>query len=192
MGKVIVIVAAMTPDPDRVIGFGDTLPWNIPSDMGRFARITRGFGNVLMGRATFESLKGPLQGRQNLVMTRQSGANIKSQGGIPVHSPEMGVARAHGRAVCVIGGAEIYKLMLHRAEVLCMTFVYAPPLGNVRFPQVQWQDWKKIFEIPRQGLDPRDEYETSFGIYVRPGSVVSHVILQTLEADVSLKPEKVV
>ena len=52
------------------IGRDNTLPWYLPNDLKYFKRVT--FGKpVIMGRKTWESLKGPLPGRTNIVITRQ-------------------------------------------------------------------------------------------------------------------------
>src|SRR3989344_8386338 len=67
------IIAALTPD--GVIGDGSALLWSIPSDLARFKQLTIG-RPVIMGRKTWESLPTtfrPLQGRTNIVLTRQEG-----------------------------------------------------------------------------------------------------------------------
>ena len=51
-----------------VIGRGNTLPWRLPKDMQFFMAATMG-KPVIMGRKTFESMKAPLPGRTNIVMT---------------------------------------------------------------------------------------------------------------------------
>ena len=48
------------------------LPWRLPEDLQHFKRITLGHP-VIMGRKTWESLKGPLPGRDNIVVTRTAG-----------------------------------------------------------------------------------------------------------------------
>jgi hypothetical protein len=63
----IVLVAAVA-DND-VIGAGNTIPWRLKSDMQRLKAITMN-KPVLMGRKTFASLKRPLPGRTNIVITR--------------------------------------------------------------------------------------------------------------------------
>jgi dihydrofolate reductase len=60
-------IAAMSRN--RVIGKGGGIPWRIPEEHRWFRRTTMN-GVVIMGRRTFESLPGPLDGRVNVVLTR--------------------------------------------------------------------------------------------------------------------------
>jgi dihydrofolate reductase len=55
-----------------VIGDGRGLLWHLPEDFARFKRVTMG-GVLLMGRRTFDSLGGPLPGRQSIVLSRATG-----------------------------------------------------------------------------------------------------------------------
>ena len=52
-----------------VIGKDNELPWRLPKDMKHFMSSTMG-KPVIMGRKTFESMKSPLPGRTNIVLTR--------------------------------------------------------------------------------------------------------------------------
>ncbi|HBP69424.1 MAG TPA: dihydrofolate reductase, partial [Alcanivorax sp.] len=55
---------------NNVIGRNNALPWYLPNDLKYFKKVT--FGKpIIMGRNTWESLKGPLPGRTNIVITRQ-------------------------------------------------------------------------------------------------------------------------
>ena len=55
-----------------VIGAGGKMPWRLSTDMKRFRRLTLG-KPVIMGRKTFATIGKPLDGRQNIVVTRQAG-----------------------------------------------------------------------------------------------------------------------
>src|SRR5678815_3025228 len=55
-----------------VIGAKGTLPWRLPEDLKHFKRVTLGHP-IIMGRKTWESLKGPLPNRENIVVSRQAG-----------------------------------------------------------------------------------------------------------------------
>ena len=65
----ISLIAAMAKN--RVIGRKGDIPWKIPGEQKIFRKITLGHA-VIMGRKTFESLKGPLPQRANIIVTRQS------------------------------------------------------------------------------------------------------------------------
>lgn len=61
-------IAAMSLN--RVIGDDNRIPWHLPEDFKWFKQITTGH-IVVMGRKTFESLKGPLPNRRNLILTHR-------------------------------------------------------------------------------------------------------------------------
>ena len=56
---------------NRVIGRNNSLPWRLPDDMRHFMKTTMG-RPVIMGRKTFESMKSPLPGRTNIVLTQNA------------------------------------------------------------------------------------------------------------------------
>ena len=142
---------------NRVIGRGNSLPWRLPKDMQFFMAATMG-KPVIMGRKTFESMKAPLPGRTNIVMTREAGYE---RSGIKVAANFAEALRA-ARAQCevdgadeimVAGGAEIYRLALAVATRLYVTTVHAQVEGDTFFPEFDWGD----FEEARAESFPEDE-----------------------------------
>src|SRR4030095_4685397 len=69
-GPRIYLVAAVASN--GIIGANGGLPWRLPEDLAHFKRLTLGHP-VIMGRRTWESLKGPLPGRDNVVVTATPG-----------------------------------------------------------------------------------------------------------------------
>ena len=68
-GKVrIAFVVAVAEN--GVIGRDGKLPWRLPSDLKWFRKVTLG-KPVIMGRKTYESIGKPLDGRDNVCVTRQ-------------------------------------------------------------------------------------------------------------------------
>ena len=67
-GKVA-IAFAVAVAKNGVIGRNGDLPWRIPGDLKQFRKLTMG-KPVLMGRKTFQSIGKPLDGRDNIVITR--------------------------------------------------------------------------------------------------------------------------
>lgn len=71
-------------DQNRGIGKNNMLPWQLPEDMKRFAKLTKGESAdkqnaVIMGRKTWESIPEkfrPLPGRINVVLSRQVEYNL--------------------------------------------------------------------------------------------------------------------
>ena len=107
-----------------VIGRDGTLPWRISADLKRFKRLTMG-SVMIMGRRTFDSLPGLLPGRRHVVLTRD---REWSAGGAEVaHSVEEALTLAGDEPVSVIGGAEIFDLLLPHGNRLELTEV----LGDI-------------------------------------------------------------
>src|SRR2546429_6955257 len=62
----VAIIAAVASN--GVIGHRNRMPWHLPEDLRRFRQLTLGHA-VIMGRRTFESIGGPLAGRDNILIT---------------------------------------------------------------------------------------------------------------------------
>jgi dihydrofolate reductase len=140
-----------------VIGRGNSLPWRLPKDMQFFMTATMG-KPVIMGRRTFESMKAPLPGRTNIVMTRGAGYDREGVRVVANFAEALKVARAQcevdGRdEIMVAGGAEIYRLALAVATRLYVTTVHAEIEGDTWFPEVDWS----LFEEVRAESFPADE-----------------------------------
>ena len=67
---IIALVVAMAEN--SAIGRGGDLPWRLSSDLRYFRKVTMG-KPVIMGRRTFKSLPRVLDGRLNIVLTRDLG-----------------------------------------------------------------------------------------------------------------------
>ncbi|MEK9278100.1 MULTISPECIES: dihydrofolate reductase [unclassified Bradyrhizobium] len=144
----IVFVVAIAEN--GVIGAGGAIPWRLKSDMQRFKALTIG-KPVIMGRKTFESLRRPLPNRTNIVITRD--ADYRARGAIVTTSAADAGAVARGDAlrrsaaeIAVIGGAEIYRQWLDRADRLEITEVHARPAGDTCFEidKAQWEETSRV------------------------------------------------
>jgi dihydrofolate reductase len=132
--EVVFIVAIAE---NGVIGQGNAIPWRLKSDMQRFKRLTMG-KPVVMGRKTFQSLRKPLVGRTNIVVTRD--ANFQADGALVVTSFEHALDAARGDAlrrfateIVVIGGVDIYNQWMPCADRLEITEVHKSIDGDVYF-----------------------------------------------------------
>src|SRR3954470_2436929 len=103
-----------------VIGSKGTIPWRVKSDVLRLKTMTMG-KPVVMGRKTFESLRRPLPGRTNIVVTRDP--SYRAAGAVVTTSLAIAQAIARGDAlrrlateIAVIGGAEIYAQWMGAAD----------------------------------------------------------------------------
>jgi dihydrofolate reductase len=127
----IILIAAMAAN--RVIGQGQTIPWDIPGEQTRFKETTMG-SSLIMGRKTWDSIGCPLPGRRNIVVTRQT--DFKAPGAEVVHSLEQGLAlTAHEEKVFIIGGAQLYQLALAQADTLVLTELEQEVEGDAFFPR---------------------------------------------------------
>jgi len=128
-------------DKHRVIGREGRLPWHLPADLRRFKAITLGH-TVIMGRRTFASIGRPLPERRNLVLSRDSAFDAA---GVTVCTDlEQALRVAGSDPVFVIGGAEVYRSALPRADRLHVTLVDAAVEGDVRFPDYDESAWRLV------------------------------------------------
>ncbi len=150
-----------------VIGRDGDLPWRLPADLKQFKARTLG-RPVIMGRKTWESLRGPLPGRLNLVVTRQAG--YVAEGAEVAASLEEAVARAERESdeAFVIGGADLYAAALPSADRLVITHVEADVEGDTRFPEVDWSRWRLLSEEAHPA-DARHAYPFRVAVYERAG-----------------------
>ncbi|MFM7738727.1 MAG: dihydrofolate reductase, partial [Planctomycetota bacterium] len=113
------IVAASDND---VIGREGQLPWRLSADLRRFKRLTMGH-HLIMGRKTFESIGRPLPGRTTIVLSRQR--DYAPAGVVVAHSPEevLKLVAADSEPF-VVGGAEIYRLLLPWVGKIYLTRVH--------------------------------------------------------------------
>jgi dihydrofolate reductase len=152
-----------------VIGAGGSIPWRLKSDMQRFKALTLG-KPVVMGRKTFASLKRPLSGRTNIVVTRDGA--FRARGAIVTTSFEEAYAVAHGDAlrrpadeIAVIGGAEIYRQWIGIADRLEITEVHASPEGDTSFA-IDANQWREVAR-ERHAAGPDDGAAFSYVTYRR-------------------------
>jgi len=113
-----------------VIGRDGRLPWHLPADLKRFKALTMG-KPMIMGRKTFESFPSPLPGRRHIVLTRDRGWT--AEGAEVAHSVDEALALA-GDDAAVIGGAEVFALLLDRADRVELTEIHAAPEGDATVP----------------------------------------------------------
>ncbi len=141
----ISIIAAMSSN--RVIGTENKLPWNIPDELKRFREITSGHP-IIMGRKTHESIGKVLPNRTNIIITRDP--EYKVEGAVVVHSLDEALDEAskktlsHDREIYVIGGGEIYKQAIPKADKLYLTIIDKEYAGDTYFPD--YSEFKKVIK----------------------------------------------
>jgi dihydrofolate reductase len=126
-------------DPNRVIGKDNELPWHLPEDLAYFKKMTMGKAMV-MGRKTYESIGRPLPGRLSIVVTRNP--DYTAEGVVVVNDLKEGIekAKAYAPEVMIIGGAEIFNMVMEIADRLYITLIQAEFEGDTFFPSYE-DEW---------------------------------------------------
>ena len=167
MIRLAVIVAAAE---NGVIGRNNALPWHLPQDLRYFKRVTMG-KPIVMGRKTFDSIGRPLPGRTNIVITRNPG--FSAEGVRVVASLDEALRLAADIALIdgatelvVIGGVEIYRASIPRADRLYITEVHASVEGDAFLPRIDWSQWREVGR-ERHPASDANPYDYSFVVYQR-------------------------
>jgi dihydrofolate reductase len=148
----LILIAAVARG--GVIGADNQLPWHISEDLRYFKSVTLG-KSVISGRRNFEAMGRALPKRRNIILTRQT--DYEADGCEVVHSLEEALRAVEGEPeVFVIGGGEIYRLFLERADALYLTEIDADFSGDVTFPTIdeRWLfDERAEFQVWHQSRD---------------------------------------
>lgn len=148
---------------NNVIGKNNQMPWHLPTDLAWFRQNTTG-KPVIMGRKTFESIGRPLPKRINIVLSRQP----FEHGGVTwKDSLESAVDFVKdSEEIVLIGGSELFKQYLPKADKLYLTQIQAEIEGDTFFPELNWNEWKIEYDEYRQA-DENNVYDLRFLILVR-------------------------
>jgi dihydrofolate reductase len=161
-GPRIYLVAAVASN--GIIGSNGRLPWRFPEELRHFKEVTLGHP-VIMGRRTWESLKGPLKGRHNIVVTRTPG----------YQAPGASVASSLGAALAlcggapkamVIGGSQLFEESLPIAAGLELTEIHRDYAGDTWFPPYDRSPWR---EIKREARTAADGTRFDYVLYEKTG-----------------------
>ncbi len=158
------MIAAM--DQNRAIGFNNNLLWHLPNDFKWFKEKTKG-KPMIMGRHTMLSLGKPLPGRLNIVVS--SSPEYIIDGYLYANSLEnaLSIVPEGTEEVMIIGGGQIYKQMLEKADRLYITVVnHAWPNADTYFPQWKEEEWLLGFN-EFHASDERHAYSFEFKILNR-------------------------
>jgi dihydrofolate reductase len=159
------------------IGRKNELLWDLPIDMKHFRETTRGHA-VIMGQKTFESLGigpdgkpgKPLPNRRNIILTLDK--NFKRDDAEVVYSIDeldelLKNTAKEDDELFVIGGGQIYKLFINKADRLYITHVDADfPDADTLFPSINKDMWRKISEDKHE-KNTENIYDCNFVVYER-------------------------
>ena len=164
----IVLVAAI--GDNLVIGREGQLPWHLKSDLQHFRKVTLN-RPVIMGRKTHESIGKLLEGRTNIVLTRD--LSLVARGAVLATSLDAALSFARSDAakrgvdeIMVIGGSDIFAMTMPMADRLEITHVHASPEGDAAFPPIDDEIWQEASR-EEHFAGPDDDADFSFATYIR-------------------------
>lgn len=156
------------------IGRDGVLPWRLSSDLKLFRRLTMG-KPLIMGRRTFESLPGALDGRDNLVVSRRPGFYADGVRVFPTVDTALQTAGVLARRrgvdeMMLIGGAALYTSMMPTVQRVYWTAVDAEPEADTFLEPLHPEQWVCVHSEPLE-KGPRDDHDSILHVYERNPSV---------------------
>ena len=123
--------AIMAMARNRVIGVSGGMPWHLPEEFRFFKKTTMGHA-IVMGRRTYESLGKALPGRRNIVLSR----TMESVPEVTVvkNLEELKKLNIPSGEIFVIGGADVFRLLLPECNELFITHVHRDVEGDTFLP----------------------------------------------------------
>jgi dihydrofolate reductase len=166
-----IIALVVARAENGAIGVGGDLPWRLSTDLKQFRKVTLG-KPVIMGRRTFMSLPRALDGRANIVLTRN--AAFVAPGAVMAYNLEEALDVARKEAanagvdeIMVIGGDDVFRAVMPLAKRIYLTEVHASPHADTWFKDFNLQDWRELSREKHEA-GPKDQYPFSFVVLERP------------------------
>ena len=127
---------------NRVLGKNNSLIWHIPEDLRFFKENTVG-KPIVMGMNTLNSLPKLLPNRKHIVLTHKEidlGPDV-----VVVHGilELLNYISSLNEEVMVIGGAQIYSLMIDYADKMLLTEIDKEYDADAYFPNFTLEDWNR-------------------------------------------------
>lgn len=169
----MIVTAIAAIDRTGLIGDGSAMPWHLPRDLRRFRKHTLG-KPMIMGRRTLESLRGPLEGRLNIVLTRNrafhaEGCRTAGSLAEALKIAEEYAGQTGGNEVMIIGGAVVFEETAPLWDRLLLTVVGGDFQGNTFFPlgKLRESRWHLVDEESFPS-DPKNPHPHWFLTLERP------------------------
>jgi len=132
------------------------MPWHSKEETQHFKQTTLGFP-VIMGRKTIEALGKPLEGRINIVITKNSAIKEKFESLIIYDALKDAYKYCEANnyeKVFIIGGGQIFEKAIAEADEMIISYMDFDAKGDVYFPRIDFLKWnvssrekRKDFEI---------------------------------------------
>lgn len=149
---------------NNVIGKENKLIWHLPNDLKYFKTLTTG-KTIIMGRKTFESLPMILPNRKHVVLTRDKNYKVDDERVKIIYSvEELNTFKNDNEEHFIIGGAEIYNLLMPISEKLYITKIDETFEGDAFFPQISEKEWTVVDKKPGI-VDEKNKYFHEFITY---------------------------
>ena len=145
-------------DKNWAIGKDNDLLVSIPNDKKMFRQMTTG-KVVVMGRKTLESFPGglPLKNRTNIVLTRNEDYRVKDAVAVlGLEELFNELEKYDTNDVYIIGGEEIYRLLLPYCDVAHLTKIDHAYEADTYFPNLD--------ELPEWRVTATSEEQTYFDL----------------------------
>jgi dihydrofolate reductase len=133
----ISLVAAMTRQ--RVIGKYNGLPWHIKSEVDHFRDIIRA-KTLIMGRNTFDIMKGHLESAHNIVITHRR-IDVEGVDSFANLEEALSKSRTYSDDVFIVGGQSIFEQSIGIADMMQISYIKADYKGNKLFPEFDQNEW---------------------------------------------------
>ena len=145
------------------IGKGNKLLWYLPDDFKRFKELTMG-NDIIMGRKTFESLPGILEGRNHIVLTKDVSLSID---GINVVNTIDDTLVNDSKVKYIIGGSQIYNQYIGICNKLEITKVHSTfNDADSFFPIIDNNKWELVSEDYHE-KDNKHKYSFTYQTWAR-------------------------
>ena len=150
------------------IGRDNELLWRLPKDLNRFKEITStGSKTLIMGRKTFQSLPKVLPGRKHIILTKNKDFSVDDENVQVIYDvTELKSAIEALDEYFVIGGGEIYSLLLPYARKMYITEVHKSFDAHVFFPQFDKNQWD-IVDKSEENVDEKAGLSYTYVTYVK-------------------------
>lgn len=140
----LIVAYAIDGDGRYVIGKDNSIPWHYSRDLKWFREHTMGHV-VIMGRKTFESIGKPLEGRDNIIVTRQENYKVPGAHVFGDLVEALCFAAPKSSEVFIIGGQTLYEQTLDKSDRLYVTYVHQKGLeGDTFFPKWERRLFRSI------------------------------------------------
>ena len=136
-----IIIAAISKN--NVIGLDGKVPWHSKEELQHFKQTTMSFP-VIMGRKTWEAIAKPLEGRLNVIITRDQSFSTQFHEVIVFQSLQLAFSyfsTSIYNKVFIIGGGEIFSEAIDKVDSLFLSEMNFETEGDTFFPEIDGTKW---------------------------------------------------